>query len=256
MGGLFAKDYPGDAFVLFGPSHLVAIGIMAAAIVFLGVRGRSFSPGAKRILRFGLAGILVANEIAWHVWTIATGQWSARTMLPLHLCSITCWLSIVGLLRPSQISFEYVYFLGITGAGHTVITPNIGPYGFPHIHFFLTLVGHAGIVVAAAYLTFVEGFRPTWKSLWRVFGWTNLYLVNIFLLNLGLGSNYMYVSHKPETPSLMDLMGPWPWYILALEGVALLHMLALYAPFAFAEARLRRGRVQILGISANPDPDR
>jgi len=142
------------------------------------------------------------------------------------------------MIRPSRASFEFVYFLGITGAGHTLLTPNIGRYGFPHIHFFLTLVGHAGIVLAAVYLTFVEGYRPTWKSLWQVFGWANLFMVGIFFLNRAIGSNYMYVSHKPETPSLMDLMGPWPWYILVLEAVALMHMLALDTPFAIADARV------------------
>jgi hypothetical integral membrane protein (TIGR02206 family) len=240
MISIFEKDYSGDPFVLFGRSHLVTLGLTLSAIAALALWGRRFTPGAKKVLRYTLAGLLVANEIAWHAWTLATDQWSIRTMLPFHLCSVTTWLSILALLRPSQAPYEIVYFLGIAGAGETLLTPDVGRYGFPHLHFFLTMVGHAGIVVAAAYLTLVENFRPSWSSFLRVFGWGNLYMVAIFFLNLMIGSNYMYVAHKPLTPSLMDVMGPWPWYLFALEAVGLLHMLILYAPFAVADARRRR----------------
>ena len=249
---LLAKDYAGGAFVLFGPSHLLALATTAAAVLALGRWGKDLAPGSRQAIRFGLAGLLLANEIAWQLWTIGTGQWSARTMLPLHLCSVTSWLSIVGLLRPGIWSYEFVYFLGTTGAGHTLLTPDLGPYGFPHIRYFLTLVGHAGIVVAAAYLTFAEGFRPTWSSFRRVLGWANVYLAIIFVLNLAIGSNYMYVARKPVTPSLMDFMGPWPWYILVLEMLGVLHMLALYAPFAIADARSESGRDGIGGGATRP----
>jgi hypothetical integral membrane protein (TIGR02206 family) len=239
MSRYFAREYSGGAFVLLGPSHLVTLGITVAAILGLFFWGRSLPARAKLVVRTGLAGLLISNEIAWHAWTIATDQWSVRTMLPLHMCSVTTWLSILGLLRPNLVTYEFVYFLGITGAGHTVATPDIGIYGFPHLRFFLTLVGHAAIVVTGAYLTFAEGYRPTWASIRRVLVWTNVYLVAIFFLNKAIGSNYMYVAHKPATASLMDVLGPWPWYILALEAVGVLHMLALYAPFAIADARQR-----------------
>jgi hypothetical integral membrane protein (TIGR02206 family) len=246
MARYFARDYSGGAFVLFGASHIAALGVTAAAILALGIWRRSISPRGALALRYGLSGALIMNEFVWHVWTIATDQWSVQTMLPLHLCSVTAWLSIFGLLRPSPFLFEFIYFLGIPGAGHTLLTPDIGVYGFPHLRFFLTMVGHAGIVIAAAYMTFVQGFRPTWSSFIRVFGWTNVYLVAIFLLNHAIGSNYMYVAHKPATTSLMDVLGPWPWYILALEGVGILHMLVLYVPFAFADGR-RRAKLNPVG---------
>ena len=35
--------------------------------------------------------------------------------------------------------------------------------------------------------------------------------------------------------SLIDVLGPWPWYILALEGVGLVLFFLLYLPFAIRE---------------------
>jgi hypothetical integral membrane protein (TIGR02206 family) len=59
------------------------------------------------------------------------------------------------------------------------------------------------------------------------------------------GGNYLFLSRKPEGGSLLDLLGPWPWYILSLEAVALLLFTILYLPFVIG--RSRTGKT---GISA------
>jgi uncharacterized membrane protein YwaF len=41
----------------------------------------------------------------------------------------------------------------------------------------------------------------------------------------------MFLRHKPQTPSLLDLMGPWPWYILTGALLAIAMFAALDAPF-------------------------
>jgi hypothetical integral membrane protein (TIGR02206 family) len=240
MSQYFSKDYFGGSFVLLGPAHGAVLGLTAGIMLVLGLRGRTLSRQAGRNLRSGLVALLVANEMGWHLWTFGTGQWSVRTMLPLHLCSVTSWLSILCLIRRCPPAYDFVYFLGIAGAAHTLLTPDLGPYGFPHLRFFLTIVSHAGILVAAMFLTFVDGLRPTWESVRRVIVWANVYGVFVFFLNLAIGSNYMYLARKPSTPSLVDMLGPWPWYILALEMLGLLHVLGLYAPFAIADARALR----------------
>ena len=33
--------------------------------------------------------------------------------------------------------------------------------------------------------------------------------------NLLTGGNYMWLREKPEAASLLDFMGPWPWYIVS-----------------------------------------
>jgi uncharacterized membrane protein YwaF len=52
-----------------------------------------------------------------------------------------------------------------------------------------------------------------------------------------LGSQYMYSMRKPETASALDLMGPWPWYLLTAQFVALLLFVLLYLPFAWQDRR-------------------
>jgi hypothetical integral membrane protein (TIGR02206 family) len=86
-------------------------------------------------------------------------------------------------------------------------------------------------------MTIVEGYRPTWKSLVRVGVWTNVYLLVVTGINLLIDSNYMFTLHKPPTASLFDVLGPWPWYLLAAEGIALVVFLILYLPFAVKDYR-------------------
>ena len=57
--------------------------------------------------------------------------------------------------------------------------------------------------------------------MWRVWGITNLYAALMLLLNHLWGTNYGYLAHKPSQASLLDYCGPWPWYLLSMEVVAL-----------------------------------
>ena len=34
-----------------------------------------------------------------------------------------------------------------------------------------------------------------------------------FTFNTFAGTNYGFLNHKPSTASLLDAMGPWPWYV-------------------------------------------
>jgi hypothetical integral membrane protein (TIGR02206 family) len=103
--------------------------------------------------------------------------------------------------------------------------------------FFQYFTSHGLIVTSAIYMTVVEGFRPTWKSMVRVFIWMNLYAVVIFFLNTAIGSNYLLINSKPDTPSLLDLLPPWPVYILYMELIGIVTMLLLYLPFAIKDWR-------------------
>ena len=65
----------------------------------------------------------------------------------------------------------------------------------------------------------------------------NIYLVIVTSINFLLGSNYMYTLRKPATASLLDHMGPWPWYILSGELVGLAMFTLLYLPIAMLGRR-------------------
>lgn len=230
MDRFFSADYPGPPFAILGTPHIVVLALLSALNVGF-VFVRNWDERGKSIVRWTLAITLWTAELSWHAWNFAVGRWTVESMLPLNLCSLFIWLSGFMLLSKDYRIYEFAYFLGIGAAIQYLATPDLGQYGFPHFRFFQAFASHGLLLTAPIYMTVVEGFRPTWRSLAHVALWTNVYAVIVYFLNLGLGSDYLMLNAKPATPSLLDLLPPWPYYLVAMELIGLVTCLLLYVPF-------------------------
>ncbi|MBN1430826.1 MAG: TIGR02206 family membrane protein [Anaerolineae bacterium] len=231
MDWFWGIDFPGPPFELFGPNHLVALGVVVLINVVVCFFWRHPSEAGRRRFCYGLSAILLINESLFHLWAITTGQWSIQVYLPFHLCSILVYVTPIMLITKNYRMYEFCYFLGLGAAMQALLTPDAGAYDFPHIRFLTAIISHASMVTAALYMTVIEGFRPTWKSLRNTIVALNLYMIPVFILNMLIGSNYLFINRKPDTASMIDMLGPWPWYILSLEAVGLAVFLLLYLPF-------------------------
>ena len=69
--------------------------------------------------------------------------------------------------------------------------------------------------------------------------WMNIYVVIVYFINSAIGSNYLMINFKPNTPSILDLLPPWPIYILYMEIIGVITILLLYLPFAIKDWRNR-----------------
>lgn len=237
MRQYFGYHYDGGSFELFGTGHLVYLGIVLAIITFLIWGWQSPDDASKRRVRLLIASIMLVNEIAWYAWNIGHGVWSVRQNLPLHLCGMSIWTTIYMLFSRDYRLFEFLFFISLAGASQAVITPSAGEYGLPHFRAIQTLLSHGMLVIATVYIAAIEGHRPTWSSIWKTMLALNIYMVFVFGVNTLLGSNYLFLMRKPDTASLFDLMGPWPWYIVAAEFLAMTVFVLLYLPFALSDRR-------------------
>jgi hypothetical integral membrane protein (TIGR02206 family) len=242
MDRFFAKDWTGAPFELFNLPHLIALGIVLIVNVALLWSGRRYPERWRRPTRYVLAAILVIDELLWHWWNRSIGEWTIQRMLPLHLCSVFVWLNAVMLVWKVYSIYEIAYLLGIAGALQALLTPDAGQYGFPHFRAFQVMISHGAIITSTIYMTAVERFRPTLKSILRVLVISNLYMAAVFVLNLAIGSNYLFIAHKPETASLLDVLPPWPWYILYIEAIGWVMIGLLYLPFLIGDWRAKRAK--------------
>ena len=62
-------------------------------------------------------------------------------------------------------------------------------------------------------------------------------MIPVFFLNLAIGSNYLFVAGKPDFPTLLDMLAPWPWYIFEIEAIAFAIFFLLYLPFLIKDWR-------------------
>ncbi|OXM15248.1 TIGR02206 family membrane protein [Paenibacillus herberti] len=232
-----------ERFILFSPSHLVSLGLITAAVVLLYLFRRPLARSKPARGRLILAALLAVCEILLNIWYFSNGIFQASSTLPFELCSISLYLSILMLLLRSRFLFHIVYFTAIGGALQALATPALG-YAFPHFRFLEFFAAHGLLILSALYMVWVEGFRPTLRSVFTALIATNVIAAIVFVVNYLSGANYMFLARKPPTASMLDFLGPYPWYILSLEAAALLIFLALYLPFAIARSRSKQNQQQ------------
>jgi hypothetical integral membrane protein (TIGR02206 family) len=217
------------------PLAIAAAVVAVAGALALAVRRR---PGLDRAVRLGLAAAIGGHELVWYGHVLALGWIDPPRGLPLDLCDVVLWLTVYGLVRPGPRFLEILYYAGLAGSGMAILTPDLAvPLpSYPAIAFF---VGHGGVVAALLYLVFVGSLRPSPRSWMRAFLWVNAYALAVGIFDAVFGTNYFYLREKPAAPSLLDLLGPWPWYVVAGEAVALVLFRLLALPFG---ERARAGR--------------
>jgi hypothetical integral membrane protein (TIGR02206 family) len=218
--------------------HVGALAAIAAVAGALVAAARRRPGNWTKIAAGALAVILVAAEVGWWIYLAVTGAGEAElsTALPLQLCDAAIFIAALALLLRAQLLVEVTYFWGLAGTIQALITPDL-PQHFPSFPFFQYYVAHGGIVTAALFLVVGLGQWPRRDALLRVLAITIVYVLVVSAIDAASGANYMYLRSKPASDSLLDLLGPWPWYIAwaALVGFALLGILD--APFRWLRNR-------------------
>jgi len=222
-----------DPFQLFGAAHLTALAMVAATALLLPLLVRRYRPAAARRVGLVLAGLLLAQE-GIQVTLAAISQGLTVALLPLHLCTLAVYLTAWMLATGSRRVYEVVYFWGLGGTTQALATPEVA-HGFPSPDFILFFLGHGLVVVGVLYATLAYHLRPYPSSILRVTLITLTVAAAILGVNLWLGTNFLFLMAKPSGASLLDWLGPWPWYWLSLIAVALLTFALLYLPFFVAD---------------------
>jgi hypothetical integral membrane protein (TIGR02206 family) len=211
----------------FGALLIGGLGVMA--FLWAGRRGGNSRTLATALLAFLNLSAYPVSQVAW----LSLGRPMAlEHMLPLHLCDIAAVTAGFALLTQRPTLCSMTYFWGLAATFQALITPALG-HGFPGWPFFAFFVHHFAIVAAALYLPIVLGWRPKqplWRSPLEVYGWSCGYLVFALTVNAVLGTNYGFASRPPQNPSLIDYLGPWPWYLLSMQVIAICLFLLLAWP--------------------------
>ena len=222
---------------LFSAQHVAVLLVTAVASVGAGLAARR-APEATWLDRAGraLALVLVVNEIVFHVVLQHDQGLSARTDLPLQLTDAATVAAVIALWRPSPLAFELTYFWAFSATVQALLTPDLRQ-GFPDYRWWWFVIAHSGVVVAAVFLAWGRRRTPRPGAVARVFAWSVGVAVAAAIGTLATGGNYMFLRHPPQQSSLLDLMGPWPWYIPAAAALALALFWLLDRPFDGRRAR-------------------
>jgi len=227
---------------LIAPEHVVALIVIALWTIFLVVGARS-RPGAWLKV---FAAVLVVDEVSWWLFLLGGGQAAQVALsLPLQLCDVAIFVAALALWTRWQPLAEVTYFWGLAGTIQALLTPDL-PQHFPSYPYFQYYIAHGGVVAAA--LVLVVGLRQhprRWAVGW-VAGLTVGYAALVGFVDAVTGADYMYLRSKPPSATLLDFLGPWPWYILSAAAIAICLFAILDAPFRLRRRDLRQGRAEAL----------
>lgn len=214
-------------FTAFGPSHLATLGF-AVALGLLLVRVAR-SKGTERTssaIRIALGVTILSLETIFVLYPIPLGTFHARYSLPLQLCDITAYCAAMALLTRWQAFTEIAFYLGTTATMVTCISPDLA-LDFPHIEFICFFASHALVTVSMTFMVFGLRQWPRRTAPFRVFAFVNVYGLLMAIVNCLIGSNYLYIRCKPGVTTIMDWMGPWPYYIGCMDMLLVLCLLTV-----------------------------
>ncbi len=203
-------------FEAFGWSHgavVVLLVVVVEALVIVGrrYRGTSIERRLSRALALMFAAFLVPVE----GYYLLPWQWGIKYSLPLQLCDLAAVAAVWALWSYSPAAFALTYFWGLTLTSQAFVSPELTGPDFPSLQFISFFGIHSLVVCAACYLTWGVGLRPDWRSyqvaVLVTIGWGLV----MFAFNRVEGTNYGFLNSKPLAASLLDVLGPWPWYLPA-----------------------------------------
>lgn len=217
-----------SGFQLFGLSHLCALATTVAAAAGMSWWLRQ-DPPRRGWLRVVLATVLLGSGVGFVVLDASAGTpWNS--IAPLHLCDVAVFIGTYALLTRRQLLYELLYFWGCAGTVAALVTPELG-HDFPHYRFIFYFLQHGAVVVSAVVLTVGQGMRPERGGPLRAWLWLNAYALIVAGVNWGWGTNFLYLCRTPGSASPLDWLGPWPWYLLSCDVLALALFYLLALPF-------------------------
>ena len=194
------------------------------SLIILLLKNKSIEFKEKTNKYFAYFAILV--YLTTNVYTIIIGDWTVQDFLPLHLCNISYFICILVLLNKKKWMYEWTLLLALPSALNAIMTPEL-IWGSSKWHIFEYYFMHGSLILVPLYLMFVMNYKLRILSWWSTFLRAQILVVIVFLLNLILGTNYMFLLSKPLVNNPL-ILGDWPFYILFVQLIGFLHIVVIY----------------------------
>jgi len=150
--------------------------------------------------------------------------------LPLHLCSINIFVIAVHAYKPSKMLDNFLYTVCIPGALAALLFPtwvSLPITAGMHLHSFTV---HILLLLYPAVLAINGDIKPEMRSLPKSLGLLGVLAIPIYIVNLLLDTNFMFLmSADPGNPLyLFEQM--WGNHLLGFPVIIAGVLLVMYGP--------------------------
>ena len=188
--------------------------------------GKKLSEEYRNYMLYGMGIYQLGVKFGSQISYVLSDNYILATNLPLQLCSISGILAGVVVFYRKQILLEFLYFFGIVGFIHSILTPEFTG-GTSTWNIFDYYVGHSMLFIVPIFLMMFYGFRLRKNAWWTSFIYLQLIVVIVSQANVIIGNNanYMYLAEAPIADNIFILQDPY--HILGFELAALAHFYLL-----------------------------
>jgi hypothetical integral membrane protein (TIGR02206 family) len=216
-------------FSLLHWAMVAGLSLLWGCLIELGLKGQ----GTARLRRAeqGVAWMMVGAWLAVKGWWLLPANFNLAYSLPIEICDLLLLIVAFTFLWGHRGWVTLLYFWGLGLSLQGILTPDLQA-GPQHPEFWLFWFHHGVIVGTALYQVIVYHYHPTWRDYRQAVAVGLAYLAIIFPLNILLQLNYGYLGQAtPSQPSLIDFLGPWPWRVAIMTGLAVAVMALLLLPW-------------------------
>lgn len=229
-----------ERFDPYGTSHVVLLVLAVVGSVAVVALGRAVRRTPRELMTCrSLAVLLPAVLLPLQLIDFLPGRFDIDTTLPLQLCDLSWIAATIALWTRHRVAVALTYFWGLSLTTQALLTPDLVT-DFPDPKFLGFAALHLLVVWVAVLLTFGLALGPRWRDLRITVAATAGWMVAVFVVNLGLGTNYGFVNGKPEGGSILDLLPAWPTYLLVEAVLVVVIWTLMTWPWEVLRARRQR----------------
>lgn len=208
-------DNPRMRFQPYGASHWAVLGVFAVVAAALLVAGRRPSRAGERVA----AAVLLVLFVGMVVYLNVPSRFDPAYTLPLQLSDLVSVSAIWALWSRARWAYALTYYWALVLSSQALVSPALSGPDFPSVEFLVFWTLHLAVVWVAIYLTWGVGTRPDWRDYRTAvvvsLGWAAVAMA----ANAATGGNYGFLSRKPPVASVLDLLGPWPYYLIVVTAL-------------------------------------
>src|SRR6202165_5426162 len=196
----------------YGVSYWAAIAVFAIGAALLVWIGRRQTESEARRLGRILGALTAAIYGSVLIYSLIPP--TIDRSVPLRLTDLATVAAAYALWSQRHWPFALTYYWGLVLSTQALISPVLKSPDFPHYQFLGFWGIHLLVVWAAIYLTWGRRMRPQWRSYRFAVVVTVVWAAVTFAFNSIAGTDYGVLNGKPTTATLLDVLGPWPVYVL------------------------------------------
>ena len=233
----------GHGFAHFSPVHLGWLAVFLVAAVVGSLLYRRLTPSRRKIARFILAGLIVADELFKMVCLFIGGNYTLN-YLPLHLCSINILLIAWHVFKPSKTLDNFLYAVCIPAALIALIVPSWTklPFGnFMHMHSFTV---HILLALYPILLTVGGDIRPDPKKIPKCFLFLFCAAALVYGINLLLDTNFMFLMEADKGNPLWYFEQWFGNHLIGIPVFLIPIFIVMYLPWFIADKISRKKKAQ------------